>query len=112
VCSPLDGQMPRHSLPLAALAATLTSQQVTHYRAGTIDGQPDTADHLAVSLNNLSRRLAGRREDALAAIEEAVTIRPELQLPGGPVPTTTSWNSRCELLPGFSAVKATHLTRA
>ena len=35
---------------------------------------------LAMSLNNLSARLAGlgRREEALAAIEEAVTIRREL----------------------------------
>jgi hypothetical protein len=110
-------------VPLTALAATLTSQQVTRYRvnaidlpaAGTIDGQPDTADHLGPCRRTTCRvGLAGlgRREDALAAIEEAVTIRPELQLPGGPVPTTTSWISRCELLPGFSAVKATHPTRA
>jgi hypothetical protein len=25
------------------------------------------------------------------------------------MPTTTSWNDRCELLPGFSMVKAAHL---
>ena len=76
----LADQMPEHSVQLAALAATLTSQQVTQYRAGAIDGQPDAANRLARSLNNLSVRLAdlGRREDALAAIEEAVTIRREL----------------------------------
>jgi tetratricopeptide (TPR) repeat protein len=76
----LADQMPRHSVRLAALAATLTSQQVTHCRAGTIDGQPDAANRLARSLNKLSVRLGdlGRREDALAASEEAVTIRREL----------------------------------
>ena len=72
--------MPEHSVQLAALAATLTSQQVTQYRAGTVDGEPDAASRLAGSLNNLSVRLAdlGRREEALAAIEEAVTIHREL----------------------------------
>jgi tetratricopeptide (TPR) repeat protein len=76
----LADQMPEHSVQLAALAATLTSQQVTHYRAGTVDGEPDAVSRLAGSLNDLSVRLAGmgRREDALAAIEEAVTIRREL----------------------------------
>ena len=76
----LAGQMPEHSVQLAALAATLTSQQVTQYRAGAIDGQPDAANRLAGSLNDLSVRLAGlgRREDALTAIQEAVSIRREL----------------------------------
>jgi tetratricopeptide (TPR) repeat protein len=76
----LAGQLPEHSVQLAALAATLTSQQVTHYRAGTTGGQPDTVDRLARSLNNLSNRLAdlGRREEALAAIEEAADIYREL----------------------------------
>ena len=76
----LADQMPQHSVQLADLAATLTSQQVTQYRARAIDGQPDAADRLAGSLNNLSVRLAdlGRPEEALAAIEEAVTIRREL----------------------------------
>ena len=66
--------MPEHSVQLAALAATLTSQQVTQYRADAIDGEPDAANRLAGSLNNLSVRLGdlGRREDALAASEEAV----------------------------------------
>ena len=76
----LADQMPEHSVQLAALAATLTSQQVTQYRAGTGDGEPDAASRLAGSLNNLSLRLAdlGRREEALTAIEEAVTICREL----------------------------------
>ena len=39
----LARQMPHHSVQLAALAATLTSQQVTHYRAGTVGGEPDAA---------------------------------------------------------------------
>jgi len=46
----------------------------------TVDGQPDASNRLAGSLNNLAVRLGdlGRREDALTAIEEAVTIRREL----------------------------------
>ena len=76
----LAGQMPERSVQLAALAATLTDQQVTHYRAGTIDRQPDAAGRLAGSLNDLSIRLAdvGRPEDALAAIEEATETYREL----------------------------------
>src|SRR5439155_26871209 len=72
----LAGQMPEHSVQLAALAATLTSQQVTHYRAATIGGEPDAVSRLAGALNDLSLRLAGlgRPEDALPASEEAVTI--------------------------------------
>ncbi len=76
----LADQMPEHSVLLAALAATLTSQQVTWRRAAASDGQPEAAYRLAISLNNLSIRLGGlgRREDALAAIEESVTIYREL----------------------------------
>ena len=48
LAAPLADQMPEHSVRLAALAATLTSQQVTHYRAGASDGEPDTANRLAV----------------------------------------------------------------
>jgi tetratricopeptide (TPR) repeat protein len=68
--------MPEHSVRLAALAATLLSQQVTQDRAEARGGQPGAADRLAGSLNELSNRLAGlgRREDALAASQEAVTI--------------------------------------
>ena len=78
LAAPLAGQMPEHSVQLAALAATLTSQQVTQYRADAIDGEPDAANRLARSLNNLSVRLGdlGRREDALAAIEEATDHLP------------------------------------
>ena len=76
----LAGQMPEHSVPLAALAATLASQQVTQYRADVINGESDTAGRLARSLSNLANRLAGlgRREDALAAGEEAAGIYREL----------------------------------
>ena len=76
----LADQMPEHSVQLAALAATLASQQVTHYRSGKARERPDAASRLAGSLNNLSVRLGnlGRREDALAAIQEAVAIRREL----------------------------------
>jgi tetratricopeptide (TPR) repeat protein len=65
---------------LAALAATLTGQQVTQDRADVLGGAPDAASRLAASLNKLSLRLAdlGRREDALAAIQEAAGTYREL----------------------------------
>ena len=80
LAAPLAGQMPEHSVRLAALAATLTSQQVTQGRADARSEKPDALDRLAGSLNNLAIRLAdlGRREEALAASQEAVTIRREL----------------------------------
>ena len=76
----LADQMPEQSVRLATLAATLTSQQVTQYRADALSEEPDAASRLAKALNNLSIRLGdlGRREQALAAIQEAVTIRREL----------------------------------
>jgi tetratricopeptide (TPR) repeat protein len=76
----LADELPERSVPLAALAATLTSQQVSAYRAAAGDRQPVTRNELAGRLNNLSLRLAelGRREDALAAIAEAVEVRREL----------------------------------
>ena len=72
--------MPDHSVRLAALAATLTSQQVTQYRATHVGGAAGRRQPPRRSLNNLSVRLGdlGRREEALAAIEEAITIRREL----------------------------------
>jgi tetratricopeptide (TPR) repeat protein len=72
--------LPERSTGLAALAATLTSQQVTQYRADAVDGEPDAASRLAGSLNNLSLRLGdlGRREEALAAIQEAAGVYREL----------------------------------
>ena len=80
LAAPLADQMPEHSVRLAALAATLTSQQVTQYRADALGGEPDAASRLAGSLNNLSVRLGdlGRREEALAAIQEAVSTYREL----------------------------------
>ena len=76
----LAKQMPEHSVRLAALAATLTSQQVTQYRADASEAEPDATNLLAMSLYNLSNRLGdlGRREEALAASQEAVTIGREL----------------------------------
>ena len=80
LAAPLAGQMPEHSVRLAALAATLTSQQVTQYRADASEAKPDATNLLAGSLNNLSLRLAdlGRREEALAAIQEAAEVYREL----------------------------------
>jgi tetratricopeptide (TPR) repeat protein len=79
VAARLAGQMPKYSVRLAALAATLASQRVTQHRSD-MDGRPDTTSRLAVSLNDQSVRLGdlGRREEALAAIEEAVVIYREL----------------------------------
>ena len=76
----LAGQMPEHSVRLAALAATLISQQVTQYRAEASGGEPGAPNRLARALNNLSLRLGrlGRREEALAAIQEAAGIYLEL----------------------------------
>ncbi len=80
LAAPLADQLPEHSVRLAALAATLTSQQVTQYRGDILVGEPNAASRLAGSLNNLSLRLAdlGRREEALAAIQESITINREL----------------------------------
>ena len=80
LAAPLADEMPEHSMQLAALAATLTSQQVIQYRAGVADGQPDAASRLAMSLNNLANRLAdlGRWEEGLAAAEEATGIYREV----------------------------------
>ena len=99
----LADQMRRHSVQLAALAATLTSQQVMKYRAGTLGADPDAANRLAGSLTDLSVRLGrlGRPEDALTAIEEAVTIRRELARarPDAFQPDlATSLNSLCAVL--------------
>ena len=80
LAAPLADEMPEHSVQLASLAATLTSQQVIQYRAGVADGQPDAASRLAMSLNNLANRMAdlGRPEVGLAAAEEATGIYREL----------------------------------
>ena len=67
-----DQMPPVHSVQLAALAATLTSQQVTQYRADALGGDPDATSRLAGSSINLSLRLSdlGRPEEALAASQE------------------------------------------
>ena len=67
--------LPEHSVAMVELAAELTAQAVVHYR-----GQAEVDDkflaQLASLLENLSVRLAASaREEALAAIEEAVAIR-------------------------------------
>ncbi len=64
---------------------------------------------LASSLNNLSASLAdlGRREDALAAIEEAAQVYRELAA-RWPDAYYHQLDNRCGLLTGSSTVKATH----
>ena len=78
----LAGQMPEHSVQLAARAATLTSQQVTQYRTDALGGEPTAANRLAGSVHNLAvgLRELGRREEALAASQESVTIGRELAI--------------------------------
>jgi tetratricopeptide (TPR) repeat protein len=71
--------MPRYSLRLLDLAAavhTLHAARVRDQAAQSPDALPD----LAGSLNNLSVRLGelGRREEGLAAVEEAVAVRRRL----------------------------------
>ena len=67
---------------------------------------------LASSLNNLSASLAdlGRRENALAAIEEAAQV---YRGTGRPVARCLlpRRNNRCDLLTGSSTVKAMHSPR-
>ncbi|HEX5289590.1 MAG TPA: tetratricopeptide repeat protein [Streptosporangiaceae bacterium] len=72
----LVGRLPDRSTGLAAFAATLAGQAVDHHRHQAAAGRDLTAGDLARALNELSTRLAdlGRREDALAAIEEAVEV--------------------------------------
>jgi tetratricopeptide (TPR) repeat protein len=73
----LVDRLPERSTGLAALAATLASQAVDHHRSRAAALADLLAPDLARSLHKLSVRLAdlGRREDALAAIEEAVSLR-------------------------------------
>jgi len=72
----LVSQFPEQSIGLAALAATLASQAVGHYRQ-LAAARPDAFfPDLAMAVANLSVRLSelGRREDALTAAEEAVLL--------------------------------------
>jgi tetratricopeptide (TPR) repeat protein len=67
-------RLPERSTALAVLAATLTSQAVDQRRHELRAGTEESRTALAGALLRHSYRLAdlGRREDALAAIEEAV----------------------------------------
>ena len=76
----LADRLPERSTGLTALAVTLSSQAVGHHRQEAA-ARPDAfTPDLATSLDNLSVRLAGlgRPEDALAAIQEALTLRRQL----------------------------------
>ena len=90
--------------PKKALAA---SQEAVTIRRELAAARPDAfRPDLATALNNLSNRLAdlGRPEEALAANGRRRESTGNWPL-GGPMPTATSWNSRCELLPGLSTAK-------
>ncbi|MGW1966187.1 tetratricopeptide repeat-containing S1 family peptidase [Streptomyces sp. NPDC001935] len=76
----LTNRLPDTSHNLAETAAHLAQRLADHHRALAV-ARPDVfLPDLAMSLNNLSVDLGGLgwREDALAAIEEAVTVRREL----------------------------------
>ena len=71
------------SLTAVAVVRALLNEDIEGLAVLLPDGLPSPAafrPDLALSLNNLSADLAGlgRQEDALAAIQEAVTIRREL----------------------------------
>ncbi|MFF2353732.1 tetratricopeptide repeat protein [Kitasatospora sp. NPDC058115] len=68
---------PRATRRLSATAVRLTRTITAHYRT-LAEGDPGThLPDLAMALNNLSNRLSevGRREEGLAAVQEAVSIR-------------------------------------
>ena len=73
-------QLPERSLALADLAAEVTTGLVHRLRGTSTDNEHIDTGGLAEWLNNQSSRLAelGRREDALAAITEAVALYREL----------------------------------
>ncbi|MFE3799664.1 S1 family peptidase, partial [Nocardia tengchongensis] len=99
-------RLPTQSVSLADLASVLAAQAVDHYRAAAAT-DPDTyTPDLAGSLNNQSVRLLGlgRREDALAAVEEAVgyyrglsAIRPDAFVPD----LAGSLNNQASMLSGL-----------
>ncbi|MFE6713874.1 tetratricopeptide repeat protein, partial [Streptomyces sp. NPDC057695] len=70
----LDGHFPRASHRLATIAAQFARTLTSRYRALAKTNPDAYLPNLAMSLNNLSIRLAdvGRREEGLAAVEEAV----------------------------------------
>ncbi|MEA2188304.1 MAG: hypothetical protein QOK16_3315 [Solirubrobacteraceae bacterium] len=72
----LDALPQRSDLVLGPLALTLTSQLTNHVRRLAAANAAAYEPALAMSLNNLSLRLAeaGRRDEGLAAIEEAVEV--------------------------------------
>jgi tetratricopeptide (TPR) repeat protein len=76
----LARQLPERSLALADLAAEITTGLVHRLRGTSKDTEHIDTGDLARWLNNQSNRLAdlGRREDALAAITEAVAIYREV----------------------------------
>ncbi|MGH3737851.1 MAG: tetratricopeptide repeat protein [Micromonosporaceae bacterium] len=76
----MAARLPHTSHNLADWATEL-SQRLTDEHRRLAGARPDVfLPDLARSLNNLSNRLGelGRREDGLAAIEEAVAIRQRL----------------------------------
>jgi tetratricopeptide (TPR) repeat protein len=72
----LAGQLPERSLALADLAAQVTTALVKQLQLHATEERGHPNPDVAMWLNNLAGRLShlGRREEALAAIEEAVQL--------------------------------------
>ncbi|MFD5723204.1 tetratricopeptide repeat protein [Streptomyces sp. NPDC127036] len=102
----LTARLPNASHNLAETAAHLAQQLADRYRALTAADPDVFLPVLAGSLNNLAVRLGklGRREDALAAVEESVAVRRELAAvrPDAFLPVlATSLNNLSALLGGL-----------
>ncbi|MFE7792518.1 tetratricopeptide repeat protein [Streptomyces sp. NPDC057460] len=76
----LTARLPRTSHNLAETAAHIAQRLTDHYRVLALTDPDAFLSDLASSLNNLSVRLGqlGRREEALTAIEEGVTVYRQL----------------------------------
>ena len=75
--SVLSDSMPQHTLELRETAAEVSTAIVKHAKSRTRGSEdPQLKARLAQSLNNLSNRLGhvGRKEAALAAVDEAIEI--------------------------------------
>ena len=74
----IDASLPKRTVALRELGEVATRQALQHARSEP--PSPERDGRLAQLLNNQSNRLSdlGRREDALAAIEEAVDVYREL----------------------------------
>jgi tetratricopeptide (TPR) repeat protein len=99
----LAGQLPQSSLALADLAAQVTTALIKQLQLHATQERDHATPDIAMWLNSLALRLSdlGRREEALAAIEEAVQLyrglagaRPDAFIPD----LATSLNNLAKML--------------